>query len=129
MELEKEAHVRLNDFYRDSMVHLKAGDFLKSEKYYNHKAICEDTRLSISSIGQSFVGFLLDANKMPTLTAPQLQLWIDILCSFAIFDPLCAEGPKQKTEMKAICEAVSTLAIADRVSNGGDLAHLARSKL
>ena len=92
--LEVEAEARLNDYYGDSKVHLRAGDFHKSDKYYDHEAICEDTRLSINSTGQLFVGFLLDANKMPTLTTPQLQLWIDVMCSFAAFDVQAITGPK-----------------------------------
>ena len=84
--LEVESEARLADYYGDLKVHLKAGDFRNSDKYYNHAAICEDTRLSISTVGQPFVGFLLCANKIPTLTLVHLQLWIDVMCSFAVVD-------------------------------------------
>ena len=62
---------------------------------------------------------------MPTLTLEQLQLWIDVMSSFAVFDTQ-ALIPSQKAEYNAICESVKNLAIADRVSTGGDLAGLSR---
>ena len=95
--LELEAEARLTDYYGDFKVNLRAGDYRNSDKYYNHAAICEDTRLSICTIGQPLVGFLLDANKMPTLTLDQLQLWIDVMCSFAVFDTQ-ALPPSEKQE-------------------------------
>ena len=62
---------------------------------------------------------------MPTLTLEQPQLWIDVMSSFAVFDTH-ALHPSKKTEYKAIRESVKNLAIADRVSKGGDLAGLSR---
>jgi hypothetical protein len=124
--LENEAEARLTDYYGESKVRLRSGDHRLSDKYYNHAAVCEDSRLSISHVGQPFIGFLLDANKMPTLSTPQLQLWIDVMCSFAIFDVPTITGKAHKAEYRAICDAVSVLSIAGRVSTGGDLAHLSR---
>ena len=124
--LENEAKARLTDYYGESKVRLKSGDHRLSDKYYGHKAVCEDSRLSISHIGQPLIGFLLDAKKMPTLTTKQLQLWIDVMCSFAIFDEPTIMGPAHKKEYRAICDAVTQLSIADRVSTGGDLEYLSR---
>ena len=87
--------------------------------------VCEDTRLSICTVGQPFVGFLLDANKMPTLTLVQLQLWLDVMASLAVFDNQTMTKT-QSTEYTAICKAVERLAICDRVALGGDLAALSR---
>ena len=58
-------------------------DLTLSERYYNKKGLCEDTRLSLAVIGQPFVAFVLDATRTPTLTLVQLQVWLDTLSSFA----------------------------------------------
>jgi hypothetical protein len=124
--LEIEAETRLSDYYGESKVRVKSGDHRLSERYYGHQAVCEDSRLSISHIGQPLIGFLLDANKMPTLTVKQLQLWIDVMCSFAIFDEIKITGKAHKKEYRAILDSVAKLSIADRVSTGGDLEYLSR---
>ena len=124
--LENEAHARLSDYYGEFKLHLNAADWRESDRYYAHEAVCEDTRLSISAIGQSFVGFLLDANKMPTLSVVQLQLWLDVMASFAVFDDAQVMTKTHRTEYQAICESVQQLAICDRVAHGGDLFELSR---
>ena len=68
---------------------------------------------------------MLDANKMPTLIVVQLQLWLDVMASFAVFGNQ-SMTKTQSTEYKAICKAVEQLAICDRVALGGDLFELSR---
>ena len=122
--LENEAHARLDDYYWEYKLHLNAADWRESDRYYAHEAVCEDTRLSISAIGQPFVGFLLDAKKMSTLNLVQLQLWMDVMASFYVFDDCQVKTKTQKTEYWAICESVKQLAIRDRIATGGDLSRL-----
>ena len=119
-----EAAARLEDYYGDYRVNLYAADF-KDSKYYDLVGVCEDTRLSIAAIGIPFVAYVLDSNKMPTLTNPQLQIWLDTLASFCVVDePNCIEKPEMRKEYYAMQNAVEQLAIRDRVCNG-DLANWA----
>ena len=112
----------MDDYYGNNKVYLTAADFKQSERYYNKKGLCEDTRLSLAAIGQPFTAFALDATRIPTLTLVQLQVWLDTLSSFAFFDDVKVTAPSQKKELGNIQQAVQALAIGDRVSAGGDLA-------
>ena len=77
----------------------------------------------MSAIGTPFVAYLLDAKKMPTLTNPQLQIWLDTMASFCVFDEAeCRKRPAMRKEYYQMMEAIKQLAICDRVSPGGDLA-------
>ena len=119
-----EAAARLVSCYGEQQVHLHCADW-KDTKYYDLVGICEDTRLSVPAVGTPFVAYVLDANKMPTLNLVQLQLWLDVMASFAVFDNQ-SMTKTQSTEYKAIYKAVEQLAICDRVALGGDLSALSR---
>ena len=81
--------------------------------------VCEDTRLSVAALGTPFVAYLLDSKKVPTLTKPQLQIWLDTLASFSVFDEkACKSQPAMKKEYNKMLDAVRRLAICDRVTTG-----------
>ena len=117
-----EAAARLVSCYGEQQVHLHSADW-KDTKYWDLVGVCEDTRLSVPAVGTPFVAYVLDANKMPTLTPHQLQIWLDTLASFAVFDDklIATKGPALKKEFWAMKEAMKTLAIEDRMAEGGDL--------
>ena len=116
---------RLDDFYGDRRLSLFAGDFRKHDRFYDHVAVCEDSRLSVSAIGQPFTGFLLDAKKILSLNEVQLGIWLDVLTSFLIIDR--PTTPAATKEYWAMCERVEKMDISKRVNEGGDLAALAES--
>ncbi len=80
----------------------------RNGRYWDLVGICEDTRLSVSAIGTPFVAFLLDAKKMPTLTNPQLQIWLDTMASFCAFDEVeCKKQPAMRKEYNQMVVAIA----------------------
>ncbi len=111
----------MEDYYGEYKVHLATADW-RDTKYWVLKGICVDSSLSVSSVGARFVGYLLDAKKLPTLANSQLQIWLDTMASFSVFDEKeCVKQPAMRKEYNKMVEAVKMLAICDWVTTG-DLA-------